>query len=137
MGQFELLPNTGRKRKKEHLQDIVFIPRCCKNISPLGLFHIKWKVTHCTQDNTGWDVRDAVGTAHRQVEFSNILLYLHSQQHLVTSDLACFPCSWRWHFKLPEREVTPISDFTYKHGNRVLCALTAQSSVSFFYSLKD
>lgn len=68
MGQFESLINTGRKGNKEHLGDAICSPLLQKH-STTGLFLIKRKVTPDAQGNARRDLRDAVGTAHRQAEF--------------------------------------------------------------------
>lgn len=145
MGQFELLINTGRKGNKEHSGDVIRSPLLQKHFTT-GLFLIKRKVTRCTQDDATQDLRDAVGTAHRQAHSGSQSsaarpLYLHSQRHLADSDLACFPCSWRGHFKPPQREVTTISNFTYKQRSpwksSAVCCTAQRSSVSSFSPLKD
>lgn len=145
MGQFELLINTGRKGNTEHLGDVICSPLLQK-LFTTRMFLIKRKVTQSTQDNATRDLQDAVGTAHRQARSSEqssaaIPLYLHAQQHLTVSDLACSPCSWLRHFKPPQREVTTISYFTYKQQSpwkwSAGCCRAHISSVSSSSPLKD
>lgn len=87
-----------------------------------------------------WGPGDAVGAAHRPAHSSKrsspaVPLSLHPQRHRTASDLACFPCSWSWHFKPSQREVTTISNFTYKQRSprksRVVCCTAQRSPVSF------
>lgn len=83
---------------------------------------------------------DAVGTAHRPACSSKwdspaVPLPLQPQRHRTASDLACFSCSWCWHFKLSQREVTTIPNFTYKQWSPwksgVVCCTAQRSPVSF------
>lgn len=119
--------------------DAIFVPHCCKNVSPLdwSLWSRRPLTAHRTMEHRVYRCCRHCPQAStlQSAEFSSNASYLHSQQHLAVSDLACFPCSWHWHLNHHKKRWQPFQ-ISHKnsgvHGNQVLCGAQLREVLVFF-----